>query len=424
MVIGIDASRANRSHKSGTEWYSYYLIRALAKIDSKNQYLLYSDKPLTGGLVDLTDDEARDQAQDIKIDQHGFQEIKSYHNNFKAKILKWPYQFFWTQGRLSLEMIFNAPDMLFIPAHTLPLIHPKKSIVTIHDIGFERDENLYGRDEMGPTGTRARKLVNWLIRFASRGKYGANSRDYLRWSTKFALKQAASIITISEFSKKEIMDVYAADGNKINVVYNGFNDKLYTKSADDEKIKSILSKYGIERPYVLYVGRLDKKKNTPALVEAFALMREENKNIKHRLLLTGDAHFGYDEVKYAIKEWQMEEEILMTGWIEEEDMPYLYNGATAFVFPSLYEGFGIPMVQAMACGVPVIASDYASIPEVVSGAAYLFDPSDIKSIAEALARILLDGKLREDLIGLGFKRARDFNWDKCAEGTLKVMEKT
>lgn len=417
MLIGIDASRANRDHKGGVEWYSYHLIRALARLDSKNEYILYTDKPLKGGLLDLGSDGPVHNG--VKIDKDGFQEIKSPHNNFKAKILEWPLNFFWTIGRLSLEMVFSRPDVLFIPAHTLPIFFPKKTVMTIHDIGFERDRRLYSKEKMGPEHAKGKKILDWLVRFYTGGKYGANKKDYLSWSTGFALEHAKKIITISEFSKKEIVEIYKADPEKISVVHNGYNDKLYGKIDDKEKIMQVLDKYGIHDPYIFYVGRLEKKKNILALIEAFYLMRKENKDIKHKLLLAGDASFGFDEIKFAMRE---DDEIILPGWVPEEDMPYFYNGATLFVFPSLYEGFGIPLLQSMACGVPIIASDVASIPEVVDGAALLFDPKDVRSIADAMARVIREDDLREKLIKNGLERAKDFSWDKCARETLAEIE--
>jgi glycosyltransferase involved in cell wall biosynthesis len=434
MLIGIDASRANRAHKSGTEWYSYYLIRWLSKLDRKNQYILYSDKPLQGGLVDLT---TAQHACDLNIpessvefDKGDFQILKSPHNNFKAKILKWPFNFFWTQGRLSLEMLFKKPNVLFVPAHALPVIHPEKSMVTIHDIGFERDRFLYNREQMGPEGRRKRKAINFFVKLFTGGKYGANSLDYIRWSTKYALKYAEKIITVSDFSKKEILDIYGMDKNrvflekKIKVVYNGYNKFLYKKERDDGKIKEVLEKYGISGPFILYIGRLEKKKNTPALIEAFAMMREKNKDIKHKLVLAGDASFGYDEVNYTIGEFlpDQENEVIMPGWVDEADMPYVYSGADVFVFPSLYEGFGIPLLQAMACELPVVASRAVSIPEVVGDAALLFNPRDTKEMTEALEKIITDKNLREELIKRGKERVKNFSWEKCARETLEEIE--
>lgn len=424
MIIGIDASRANRDHKSGTEWYSYYVIRWLAKLDQKNQYILYSDKSLKSGLLDLTTKQYDDTGainNDIKFDSQGFQILKSPGSNFKAKVLDWPFTYFWTQIRLSWEMLINKPDVLFIPAHTLPLVHPKKSIVTIHDIAFERERMLYEHSHIGPESRFSRKIVNTLVKIFTLGKYGANILDYHSWSARFALRKAEKIITVSNFSKKEMVDLYKAENNKIGVIYNGYNRGLYKKADDEEKIKEVLEKYDIEKPYVLYVGRLEKKKNTANLVEAFAMMKEENKDIKHKLVLVGDASHGYDEVKYVIREYNINDDIIITGWIPEMDMPYIYSGADAFVFPSLYEGFGIPLLQAMACETPIIASQTTSIPEVAGDAAIFFNPKDTRSIARALKNILTNENLRQDLIARGRERVKSYSWQKCAEETLKIL---
>jgi len=424
MIIGIDASRANRDHKSGTEWYSFYLIKWLAELDGKNQYILYTDKPLSNNLTDLSLVNVKTTENfQAKFDKNGYQVIKSPHNNFKAKILKWPYHFFWTQGRLSLEMIFHRPDILFVPAHTLPLIHPKKSIVTIHDVGFARDFCLYRSDKMGPENSRARKVIDYLIRTATFGKYGANTVDYQNWSTKFALKKSKAIITVSEFTKKEIKEIFGDFDHKINVVSNGYNNEIYKKIIDQEKIKNTINKYGIKKPYLFYVGRLERKKNTPQLIEAFALLKEKNKNIKHKLVLVGDASFGYDEVKYTINEYALDEDVIMPGWIAEEDMPYLYNGADAFIFPSLYEGFGIPLLQAMACGVPIASSYISSIPEITGDTSLFFNPNNIISMTDAIERIITDNSLREELTKKGYERIKLFSWKKCAQETLEIIIK-
>jgi glycosyltransferase involved in cell wall biosynthesis len=433
MIIGIDASRANRDHKSGTEWYSYYLIRWLAKLDKDNQYILYTDKPLRDGLLDLTTKQHIDASNNIsgvsiEYDKDGFQILKSPYGNFKAKILKWPFDFLWTQGRMSLEMIFNKPDVLFIPSHVLPLIHPHKSILTLHDIGFKRYDCLYRREYIGPEKKWLREVINFIVKLITFGKCRANSLDYHIWSTRYALRNAKKIITVSRFSKKELIDVYGNDknrqvlDNKIKVVYNGYNKLIYRKIEDREKLKRVLNKYDIQEPYILYVGRLEKKKNTPALIEAFAIMREKNKNIHHKLVLAGDASFGYDEVKYQIQEYSLDDEVIMPGWIEENDMPYIYSGASVFVFPSLYEGFGIPIIQAMACEVPVVASNAASIPEISAGAALLFDPNDVYSMAEAIKNAITKSELRDSLIKKGRERVKNFNWEKTAKETLSVIK--
>jgi len=425
MLIGIDASRANREHKTGTEWYSYYLIRWLARIDKKNKYILYTDKPLKGGLLDLTTKQHLNSFNnsEIKYDNNGYQIIKSPFNNFRAKVLKWPFSFFWTLGRLSLEMLVKKPDILFVPAHTLPIIYPKKTINTIHDVGFERYRRLYRYYNMGPDSKRFNIIISGFVKIFTLGKYSANSMDYLSWSTNFALKHAKKIITVSNFSKNEILEIYNCEKDKIKVIYNGYNYFLYKKIIDQEKINIVLKKYDIKKPYILYVGRLEKKKNTPYLIEAYAIARENNKNINHKFVLIGDASFGYDEVKYVIQEFNINGEVIMPGWIAEEDMPYIYNGATAFIFPSRYEGFGIPLLQAMGCQLPVAASSIPVFKEIVGEAALFFDPNNIRSISSAIARIITNDKLRKELIVKGNNRIKKFSWEKCARETLDLINK-
>lgn len=421
MLIGIDASRANRQFKGGTEWYSYYLIRELAKIDFQNQYILYSDKPLVGGLANLTKENY--SAAPGRIDSYGWQEIKSPFGNFRIKILKWPFVYFWTQIRLSYEMLTHRLDILFVPAHVLPVIHPKKSIVTIHDIGFERQAKLYSSDKIGPAGVLTSNAFNGLVKLFTWGKFQSNILDYHSWSTKFALKNAKIIIAVSEFTKKEMVEFYQADAEKIKVIYNGFNSRLYRPISDQEKIKQVLSKYDIKTPYIFYVGRLEKKKNTARLVEAYAIMRQKFKDLKHNLVLIGKAGFGFDEIKYIIEEFNLDENVIITGWIPEADMPYIYSGAALFVFPSLYEGFGIPLLEAMACGTPIAASNIASIPEVVKNSAWLFNPENKENMTEKIAEILLNKQLAGELINRGFKRVKNFSLAKCARETLALMEK-
>ena len=399
MIIGIDASRANRAHKSGTEWYSYYLICALAELDTKNHYILYSDTPLADGLAEVV-----------------------RQKNFRAKILGWPWKFFWTQGRLALEMLFYPPDILFVPAHALPIIHPRRSVVTLHDIGFRREGNLYERSQIGAESSRRQKVINFLVKLFSLGRYEATSFDYFEWSTQFSLAHAKAIIAISEFTKKELEEVYGAKSEKIRVIYNGYNDRLYHRIESGAKGTSVLASYGLTEPYIFYVGRLEKKKNTAVLVEAFYLLKQRWPELSHKLYLIGDASFGFDDIKYSIHNFGLDHDVIATGWVAEEDLPYIFSRASAFVFPSNYEGFGIPLLQAMATGTPIAASNVASIPEIAGKAALLFDPTKPEEIAEALYKTLTDEKLREKLRQAGFERVKDFNWDRCAKETLDVLE--
>ncbi|NCN25339.1 hypothetical protein COT94_01315 [Candidatus Falkowbacteria bacterium CG10_big_fil_rev_8_21_14_0_10_37_14] len=416
MLIGIDASRANRNRKTGTEWYSYYLIRELARLDENNQYILYTDKPLTGGLADLSLLTPETTAP-IEFDGD-YQIIKSPYNNFKAKVLSWPLRVFWTLGRLSLEMLQHAPDCLFVPAHTLPLIRPHKSIVTIHDIGFKRETDLYGSGRVAGVGG----IINALALLITGGRYGAGQVDYLDWSTAFALKKAKKIITISEFSKQEIKEVYKTPDKKLEVIYNGYDDNLYYPRQNNAITKDVLNKYGITQPFIFGVGRLEKKKNTVRLIEAFALLKTEHSSLPHQLVLIGSANYGFREVRQIISEYELSNEVILPGWVDEADMPIIYSAAEMFVFPSNYEGFGIPLLEAMACNTPIAASKTASLPEIACEAAVYFDPKNTREIAEKIADVLLSAKLREKLVEAGAKRVKNFSWEKSAKATLKIIE--
>lgn len=401
MIIGIDASRANLKHKTGTEWYSFYLIKNLAKIDKNNKYLLYLNN---------------EPSPELK-------KIIEGNPNFSFKVLNWPFDSFWTLGRLSLEMLFKAPDVLFVPAHGLPFFSPRRSVNTIHDLAFLRDKNLYRCDKIKTSHAYYRGFVNFLVKIVTLGKYRASSLDYLYWSTKFALKKASKIIAVSNFTKQEIENFYPkVKSKKIQVIHNGYNSELYRLSDSEEKNNEVLFKYGLEKPFFLYAGRLEKKKNTPILIEALSIVRENYPEVKEKLVLIGNASFGYDEVKFMIEEYDLEREILMPGWVDEADMPYIFASASAFIFPTRYEGFGIPLLQAMACGLPIAVSDIPVLHEVAADVALYFDPNDSCSIALAMKSLVLDSALREDLKAKGLERVKDFDFEKCARETLEVLE--
>lgn len=368
MVIGIDASRANLSKRTGTEWYSYNLIINLAKIDSQNRYFLYSKEPLQEELRDLPP-------------------------NFKNKVLNWPPRRLWTQIRLSLEMLINPPEILFVPAHTIPLIHPSRTITTCHDIGFERFPQLYSKTDL----------------------------KYHRWAMKLAVKKAQRIIAVSQFTKNEIIDVYNINPEKVVVIYHGFNKDIYHPIKDELKVNSILKKYKISKPFILYIGRLELKKNTPGLVKAFGILKQ-SKRWPHKLVLTGQEGYGSDEINKNINSFKLFNEVIKVGYIPAKDLPFIISATDLFILPSFYEGFGLPVLEAMACGCPVIASRIASLPEIVGEAGFLVNPRNPEDIMRAMDRVLEDQNLREQMIQKGFKWVQNFSWEKSALKTLEVLK--
>lgn len=400
MVIGIDASRANRSLRTGTEWYSFYIIEHLAALDRENQYILYLDKEPAADLV----------------------AVLAPYPNFSFKILHWPWRYFWTLGRFSWEMLFHRPDVLFVPAHSLPLIHPRRTVNTIHDIAFARECGLYQKKCVRLETKVGKNLLNIITRLLTRGRYDSNSLDYLVWSTAYALKHAWKIIAVSAFTKQEIISIYSERyADKIKVVHNGYQRSLYSPVAATPERHKILEKYGLEEPFFLYVGRLEKKKNTPALVESFSVFKEAHPGDNFKLVLIGNAGFGYDEVKYIIEEYNLTRSVLMPGWVAEEDLPAIFSAATAFIFPSLHEGFGIPVLQAMACGVPALVSDLPVLKEIAGEAALYFNPRDRAAMAAALIAISSSTELHQRLSAQGLIRAQQFSWEQSARETLQVL---
>jgi glycosyltransferase involved in cell wall biosynthesis len=400
MIIGIDASRANRSLRTGTEWYSFYIIQSLLAIDCDNSYILYLDK---------------EPAADLSA------ALASY-TNFSFKVLKWPLKYFWTLGRLSWEMLWHKPSVLFIPAHSLPLVHPRRTINTIHDIAFMRESGLYRKNKVHIESQFIKVLLGLVARVLTRWRYQLNSLDYLKWSTVYSVKHSQQIIAVSEFTKQELLDTYKKiDVQKISVVHNGYAKQVYHYIEDDEERQNCLSKYGLQEPFFLYVGRLEKKKNTHTLVEAFAVYKEAHPESDLQLVLVGNAGYGYDEIKYIIEEYNLARVVIMPGWIPEKDMPFIFSAATAFIFPTLYEGFGIPVIQAMACALPTLVSDIPVLHEIAGEASLFFDPHDRLELVNAMNRIVVDTDLRKDLKAKGLQRVSRFSWEKSAQETLNIL---
>lgn len=363
MVIGIDASRANQQHRTGTEWYSFHVIQELKKlIPAEHQVMLYSKQPLLPDLADLPP-------------------------NWTSRVLAWPPKLLWTQFRLSLEMIISRPDLLYVPAHTIPFIHPKKVLTVIHDAGFDRQKELYGTAE----------------------------RAYHRFSVRLALKDASEIITVSEFSKREMLELYEVASERIKVIPNGFNDLSTIPETD------VLQRNQIQSPYFFYMGRLEHKKNTPRLVQAFAELKQRSTE-PVQLVLAGSAGFGYNEITQAIQDNQLTNDVKLLGWTSDEDAATLMKHAHAFVFPSLYEGFGIPVLEAMNVGTPVIASNIPALKEVAGDAALFFPSNSSSALANAMETLLTQPQQREQLIQRGKKQVQHYSWKRTAEETWNRMK--
>lgn len=364
MFIGFDASRANLIEKTGVEWYSYYLIQELKKIDSKNNYFLYTPRKLTNDFYPLPD-------------------------NFQEKILGWPINNYWTIGRLSWEMLINKPDLLFIPAHNFPLIKGKKNLITWHDLAYEYYPQYYNEKELLSLKSGANRL----------------------------LKIADKIITISKFTKDELIKTYKIPPEKIEVVYLGLDHNKY----DFKKIKSnSLIKYNITKPYLIFTGRMELKKNLINLIKIFNLIKEKY-HLDYQLVLIGKPGHGNEKIKNEIIKSKYKNDIKLMGWLNEEDKISLIAQAKVFIFPSFYEGFGLPILEAMALGVPVIASAIPVHQEIGGRSILLVNPNNESEFADLTYKIINNQDKRNYLIQQGLEWIKKFSWQKCAENTLNII---
>ncbi|HNP75125.1 MAG TPA: glycosyltransferase family 1 protein [bacterium] len=368
MNIAIDASRANKPFKTGTEWYSYHIIQELKKIIPDNcQVVLYTNKRLTGGL-------------------------KKMPGHWREEILNWPPKYLWTQWRLWWALLVRPPDVLFVPAHTIPFLPLRKKVrvaVTVHDVGFKAQPELY------------KKIQVW----------------YHDWTMKKIRQRVNLVITDSEFSRREIERFYSLDAKKVVVVYLGYDRQKYLPQAI--KKEEILNRYGINRPYLLYIGRLEKKKNIGRLVAAFALLKSDFPELK--LVLAGNAGNDFEAIKEIVITNRLEQEIILPGYIPETDLPEIIRQAEVFLFLTLYEGFGLPLVQALACGTPTVTSDLNPHREIAQDGAYYCDPYQPAQIAQAVKTVLADSQLRAQLIARGQSVVKNFSWTGAAQAIWRLL---
>lgn len=367
MHIGIDGSRLSAT-ATGTERYTFELLRHLARLDPSRRYTVYSN-----GLPPT---------------------LPPLGQNFALRSI--PYPRLWTHIRLSLEMQRFPPDILFIPAHVLPLLHPKRSIVTLHDIGYHYFPKAH---------PLARRLD-------------------LHLSTLWSAKAAWKLITVSHATKRDLIARYGIAEEKLTVIHHGVTP-CFQPVEDPKVIKEVQMRYGLREgqvnqslPYFLYVGTIQPRKNLERLLEAFAQVAVKR---EVQLVLGGKKGWLTKAIERKATELGIAEKVQFIGYVAEADLPALLSGALAFVFPSLYEGFGMPVLEAMACGVPVLTSTTSSLPEVAGNAALLVDPLSLRAITDGLERLFEDAVLRAKLQRLGFQQAKSFTWEGCAKATLDVL---
>ena len=289
---------------------------------------------------------------------------------------------------LKLPSIVNKGnfDLFFTPDHVLPLLPVKcKKVITVHDLSFVKFPKLFS--------------------FAK--------RIYKQLMTPVSIRRADRIIAVSENTKKDIVKLFKIDPDKVTVVYNGVSGE-FKKVEDKAVLDKVRNKYGLPNHYILFVGTIEPRKNIINLIKAFKKSAAD-----HHLVIAGKAGWMSDAL---IKEIKSHDKVQWVENVETKDLPALYSMASLFTYPSMYEGFGLPILEAMACGAPVITSNISSMPEVAGDAAVLIDPNNADELAQAIKDILKNEVLRKSLTSRGYEQAKRFSWDKCAKETIKVYE--
>jgi len=369
MLIGIDASRALRARRTGTERYALEVTRHLLALPvaTEHQWRLYVDRePPDGFFFSQTTGVVQ---PDVEI-----------------RVL--PVRRLWTHRALAREVVQHKPDVLFIPAHVLPFVLPVRrlptSVVTIHDLGYH-----YFPDA-----------------------HPGLQRFYLQWSTRWSALAATSLIAVSRATAQDLAHFYGTPAQKIQVIYEAHTPTLL---GSDSPIMPAW-----QRPYALYVGTIQPRKNLARMIEAYAKLHESQPLAWDLVIAGGNGWFSAG-LEAQVKTLGLAERIHFSGYVADKELPTLYANARFFCFPSLFEGFGLPVLEAQSYGAPVMTANNSSLPEIAGDAALLVDPTDIDAIADAMLRLSQDEALRQHLIAAGYRNVQRFSWAKAAQETLAVL---
>lgn len=361
MVIGIDGNEANIDRKVGIGEYAYELLLQFAKAKEDVKFEVY-------------------------LKENPRIEMPVPTSNFKYRIVG-PKKL-WTQFGLPLNLfIEKRPDVFFTPTHYAPRFSPIPTAISIMDLSFIHFPNLFAKRDLY-------QLTNW---------------------TSYSVKNASKIFTISQSSKDDIIDIYGVDDNKIFVTYPGIKEGSNGKILTMDDLRK---KFGIDKNYILFVGTLQPRKNIIKLIEAFSKIERENLI----LVIVGKKGWLYEDILSAPQKFGVLERVKFLDFAEDKDLPSLYQNATCFVLPSLYEGFGLPVLEAMKYGCPVLVSNVSSLPEAGGDAAIYFDPKDANDIKEKIEKVISNTKLRSEMIEKGKLQIKKFSWEKTARETLRVLE--
>ncbi len=360
MLLGIDASRAEKGQFTGVEWYSINIIKALIPlVPASWSVVLYS----RGG--DLST-------------------LGELPKNWRIQVINAPLNRAWTILALSFYLLRHKPDVFFEPSHIMPYGAPKKSLTMVHDTAWLAHPEAYS--------WQGKIILNQSLRHARR---------------------AAKVLVPTDFVKQELLNI-GFKTKQVTRVWHGLDHAAY-RIYSKEEIAPTLAAHAITKPYFLCVGRVEEKKNTSRLLDAW----ERGGFAKeYDLVIIGKAGFGGESI---IRQAKKVSGVRMLGWCKEEELPHLYAGAFALVYPTLYEGFGFPALQAAACGTPVVAAEIGALKEIIENAIWVH-PLQVESIALGMKQIIADSELRKNMITKGRIEAQAFTWEEAGKETWAALQ--
>lgn len=365
MIIGIDGNEANAEIRVGIGEYAYQVLMHLSKfkVQSSEFRVYLKDAPRK----DLPEESKRWQYRIVKPEK------------------------LWTQIGLPFDLYTHRPrpDVFFTPTHYAPRFSPIPTVISIMDLSYIHFPNLFNKKDLY-------QLENW---------------------TKYSAKNAKMILTISEASKRDIMDIYGIPQDRIVVTYPGIKQSHSTSKISMDVLQKT---YQISGDYILFVGTLQPRKNIERLIEAFSRISSSHKDLS--LVIVGKHGWQYEGILAAPKKYHVEEKVQFVSFVPDADLGAFYTRARCFVLVSLYEGFGLPILEAMSYGCPVITSNVSSLPEAGGDAALYVDPKSTEDITKKITMVLDNEKLRSEMIEKGKKQVKKFSWEKTARETLNVLE--
>lgn len=369
MRIAIHAADLDHDRIDGTRVYILNMLKFFGELGKEHEFIIYHRGDFNPKLT------------------------PPFFDNYKIK--KIPFPFFWTQLRFAWEIFCDKPDVLWMPMHNIPFLKRKKLkvVVTIHDLAFNIFPEYFPKKDLF-------RLNN---------------------NTQRAINNSSRIISVSQSTKNDILKLYPNIKNeKVEVVYHGFDRGMYERKILAEEFEEILESYNlVSNSYLLYVGAIQPRKDLITLISAFEKVKKSHPEMK--LVFAGAPAWHAEGVLQKISDSPYSDDIIITGTVGFEKLSVFYQNASVFIFPSLYEGFGIPVLEAMASGTPAILADNSSLLEIGGDAVLFFKTSDTNDLEEKINKVLSGCDLRNSLIEKGIEYARSFSWKKSAKETLDIL---